>query len=69
MNKMILAACCVLALSGCSNEYIIGTTDGRLISADGKPELDETTGMYRYEDSDGYEQHIERSSVKQIMER
>jgi uncharacterized protein YcfL len=69
MNKMILAACCALALTGCSSEYIIATTDGQLISTDSKPKLDESTGMYRFEDSEGRDQFIDKNTVKQIMER
>lgn len=69
MKKLILAACCVLSLTGCSSEYIIATTDGQLISTDGKPRLDKDTDMYRFEDSEGRDQQIPKSSIKQIIER
>ena len=69
MQKLILAACCALSLTGCSSEYIIATTDGQLISTDGKPKWDKDTDMYRFEDSEGRDQQIPRSSVKQIIER
>lgn len=69
MKKLILATCCVLGLAGCSSEYIIATTDGQLISTDGKPRLDEDTGMYRFEDSEGRDQQIQKDTVKQILER
>ncbi|MBP8185202.1 MAG: YgdI/YgdR family lipoprotein [Pseudomonas sp.] len=69
MKKMLLAACCLLSLTGCSSEYIIATTDGQLISTDGKPRLDEDTGMYRFEDSEGRDQQIQKETVKQILER
>jgi len=69
MKKLILATCCVLSLAGCSSEYIIATTDGQLISTDGKPRLDEDTGMYRFEDSEGRDQQIQKETVKQILER
>ena len=69
MKKLILATCCVLGLAGCSSEYIIATTDGQLISTDGKPKLDTDTDMYRFEDSEGRDQQIQKSSVKQILER
>jgi hypothetical protein len=69
MKKMLLAACCLLSLTGCSSEYIIATTDGQLISTDGKPRLDEDTGMYRFEDSQGRDQQIQKETVKQILER
>ena len=69
MKKLLLAACCLLSLTGCSSEYIIATTDGQLISTDGKPRLDEDTGMYRFEDSQGRDQQIQKDTVKQILER
>lgn len=69
MKQLILAACCVLSLAGCSSEHIIATTDGQLISTDGKPKLDTDTDMYRFEDSEGRDQQIQKSSVKQILER
>lgn len=69
MKKLILATCCVLSLTGCSSEYIIATTDGQLISTDGKPRLDKDTDMYRFEDSEGRDQQIPKSSIKQIIER
>ena len=69
MQKLILAACCALSLTGCSSEYIIATTDGQLISTDGKPKWDKDTDMYRFEDSEDRDQEIPKSSVKQILER
>lgn len=69
MNKLLLTACCLLSLTGCSGEYIIGTTNGELITTSDKPELDEDTGMYRFEDSEGRDQQIKKSAVTQILER
>lgn len=69
MHKLILAACCLLSLAGCSSEYIIATTDGQLITTDGKPKLDKSSGMYYFEDTEGRDQQIQMDSVKQILER
>jgi uncharacterized protein YcfL len=69
MKKLLLTACCLLSLTGCSSEYIIATTDGQLITTDGKPRLDEDTDMYRFEDSEGRDQQIQKATVKQILER
>lgn len=69
MKKFLLTACCLLSLSGCSSEYIIATTDGQLITTEGKPKLDKDTDMYRFEDSEGRDQQIQKSTVKQILER
>ena len=69
MKNLLLATCCVLSLTACSSEYIIATTDGQLITTDGKPKLDKETDMYRFEDSEGRQQEIQKVSVKQILER
>ncbi|MOA51522.1 YgdI/YgdR family lipoprotein [Pseudomonas sp. L-22-4S-12] len=69
MKHWILALFCTLGLAGCSSEYIITTTDGQLLTSDGKPELDRDTGMIEFEDSEGRKQQIPQANVKQMMER
>ncbi len=69
MKKLIFAACCALSLTGCAHEYIINTTDGRMITTNEKPELDSETGMLHYEDEDGRDQQIKKDEVKQMIER
>jgi uncharacterized protein YcfL len=69
MKHWILAAVCLVSLAGCSSEYIITTTDGQMLTSDGKPELDKKTGMLEFEDSEGRTQQIPQSSVKQMLER
>lgn len=69
MKHWIVVALCVFSLTGCSSEYIITTTDGQMLTSDGKPELDKKTGMLEFEDSEGRQQQIPQSSVKQMMER
>jgi hypothetical protein len=41
----------------------------QLITTDYKPHLDKSSGMYQFEDSEGKDQMIPQSQVKQIMER
>lgn len=65
----LLAACCTLGLAGCANEYIIATTDGRMITTNEKPQLDSETGMLHYEDAEGRDQQIKQADVKQMIER
>ncbi len=61
---------CVSLLAACgTSEYIISTTDGTMITTQGKPDLDEDTGMYTYEDAEGREATIRKEDVKQIMQR
>jgi uncharacterized lipoprotein YajG len=69
MKKLLIAACCLFTLAGCANEYIIATNDGKMITASEKPELDEDTGMLHYQDEEGRDQQIQKSQVKQMIER
>jgi major membrane immunogen (membrane-anchored lipoprotein) len=57
-------------LTACgSTQYIMSTKEGRMIVTDGKPRLDERTGMYTYYDSEGKAASIRKDEVTQIMER
>lgn len=69
MIKWVFVACCALTILGCSSEYIINTTDGLMITSQGKPELDDETGMLEFVDADGNQQQIPQSQVKQLIER
>lgn len=69
MKQLFLAAFALLALAGCSSEYIITTTDGQMLTTSDKPELDEDTGMIEFEDSEGRKQQIPQAQVKQMLER
>lgn len=69
MHKLLLATCCLLMLAGCSTEYIIATTDGKMITTSEKPELDEETNMLHYQDEEGRDQQIQQTEVKQMIER
>lgn len=69
MKHWIIALLCMFGLAGCANDYIIATVDGQMLTSDGKPELDEDTGMLEFEDSEGRKQQIPQSQVKQIIER
>ncbi len=63
---LLLAA---LALSGCSSDYVMATKDGRMILTDGKPEVDDDTGLVSYRDQEGNKMQINRDEVSQIIER
>ena len=69
MKQLFLAAFALLALAGCSSEYIITTTDGQMLTTSDKPELDEDTGMIEFEDREGRKQQIPQAQVKQMLER
>lgn len=73
MKRSIAVALTIVTmafLAGCaSKEYIIGKTDGTMITTQGKPKLDEQTGMYTFRGADGKDTTIRKDDVKQIMER
>ena len=69
MKKLMMIMVCALGLVACSSQYIMSTKDGKMITTDSKPKLDESTGMYRYYDTEGREVMIKKDDVTQIMER
>jgi len=71
MNKLtaVLAVCTLaFTLTACSSNYVMHTNDGRTIVADGKPKVDDETGMISYKDANGNEQQINRTDVKEMVE-
>lgn len=44
----ILAAATVFTVVGCSSNRAVRTTDGRTIVTDGKPQVDDDTGLVSY---------------------
>ncbi|OSM98123.1 MULTISPECIES: YgdI/YgdR family lipoprotein [Lonsdalea] len=69
-NKISIIAAIVMAFSvaACSSNYVLHTNDGRTIISDGKPKVDNDTGLISYTDAFGHEQQINRSDVKQMTE-
>ncbi|RLM25910.1 hypothetical protein BIY29_06410 [Brenneria alni] len=69
-NKVSIFAAIVMvfSLAACSSNYVIHTNDGRTIVADGKPEVDDDTGMISYTDAYGQNQQINRANVKEMVE-
>ncbi|WP_058913746.1 YgdI/YgdR family lipoprotein [Entomohabitans teleogrylli] len=59
----------VFSLSGCSSDYVMATKDGRMILTDGKPQIDDETGLVSYRDQQGNNMQINRDDVSQIIER
>ena len=57
------------AVSGCSSDYVMATKDGRMILTDGKPTVDDDTGLISYEDQQGNKMQINRDDVSQIIKR
>ncbi|PWW12733.1 uncharacterized protein DUF903 [Mangrovibacter plantisponsor] len=72
MNKWAVAISAVglvFTVSGCSSDYVMATKDGRMILTDGKPQVDNDTGMISYEDQKGNKLQINRNEVSQIIKR
>lgn len=72
MNKWAVAISAVgiaVAVSGCSSDYVMATKDGRMILTEGKPEIDDDTGLVSYRDIQGNRMQINRDDVSQIIER
>ncbi|WP_326468119.1 YgdI/YgdR family lipoprotein [Enterobacter wuhouensis] len=66
---LITAVGLAFAVSGCSSDYVMSTKDGRMILTDGKPEVDDDTGLVSYRDREGNNMQINRDEVSQIIER
>ncbi|MEL0579176.1 YgdI/YgdR family lipoprotein [Pectobacterium punjabense] len=67
-NKVSIFAAIVMAfsLAACSSNYVMHTNDGRTIVAEGKPKVDDETGMISYTDAYGQQQQINRDNVKEM---
>ncbi|MFL4558843.1 YgdI/YgdR family lipoprotein [Yersinia kristensenii] len=65
---VISALMLTFTLAACSSNYVMHTNDGRTIVADGKPKVDDDTGMISYTDANGTEQQINRSEVKEMAQ-
>ena len=72
-NKLLItsvfAAAALFTVAGCSSNQALKTTDGKTIVTDGKPQVDEDTGMVSYKnaETDKTEQ-INRDQVKSMDE-
>ncbi|AIR69039.1 YgdI/YgdR family lipoprotein [Dickeya fangzhongdai] len=69
-NKIVIlvALGLSLSLSACSSHYVLETSDGRTIIADGKPKVDEETGLISYTDAYGHHQQINRDALRSMTE-
>lgn len=65
---VLVAGAMVFTLAACSSNYVMHTNDGRTIVAEGKPSVDDDTGMISYKDANGNKQQINRSDVKEMAE-
>ena len=65
----LFAAATVFTLAGCSSNQAVRTTDGRTIVTDGKPQVDDDTGLVSYNNAEtGQTEQINRDQVKNMSE-
>ncbi|XQS18933.1 YgdI/YgdR family lipoprotein [Citrobacter telavivensis] len=65
----IFAAATVFTVAGCSSNQALRTTDGRTIVTDGKPQVDDDTGLVSYKNAEtGQTEQINRDQVKNMSE-
>ena len=65
----IFAAATVFTVAGCSSNQAVRTTDGRTIVTDGKPQVDDDTGLVAYKNAEtGQTEQINRDQVKNMSE-
>ncbi|MBF4177516.1 MULTISPECIES: YgdI/YgdR family lipoprotein [Lelliottia] len=65
----IFAAAALFTVAGCSSNQAVETTDGRTIVTDGKPQVDDDTGLVSYKNAQtGKTEQINRDQVKNMSE-
>lgn len=56
-------------LAGCGNDYLVRTSDGQIMEAEDKPQIDEDTGMIEFEDATDRDRQMKQENVEEIIER
>ena len=65
----IFTAAALFTVAGCSSNQAVKTTDGKTIVADGKPQVDDDTGLVSYKNAQtGKTEQINRDQVKDMSE-
>lgn len=65
----VIAAAALFTITGCSSNQAVRTTDGRTIVTDGKPQVDDETGLVSYKNAEtGKTEQINRDQVKNMSE-
>ena len=72
-NKLLItsvfAAAALFTVAGCSSNQTVKTTDGKTIVTDGKPQVDEDTGLVSYKNAEtGKTEQINRDQEKSMGE-
>lgn len=65
----IFTAAALFTVAGCSSNQAVKTTDGKTIVTDGKPQVDDDTGLMSYKNAQtGKTEQINRDQVKDMSE-
>ena len=65
----IFTAAALCTVAGCSSNQAVKTTDGKTIVTDGKPQVDDDTGLVSYKNAQtGKTEQINRDQVKDMSE-
>ena len=65
----IFTAAALFTVAGCSSNQAVKTTDGKTIVTDGKPQVDDDTGLVSYKNAQtGKTEQINRDQVKDMSE-
>ncbi|WP_213134548.1 YgdI/YgdR family lipoprotein [Citrobacter sp. FP75] len=65
----IFTAAALFTVGGCSSNQAVKTTDGKTIVTDGKPQVDDDTGLVSYKNAEtGKTEQINRDQVKDMSE-
>ncbi|HEF0058324.1 TPA: YgdI/YgdR family lipoprotein [Citrobacter freundii] len=66
---LIFTAAALFTVAGCSSNQAVKTTDGKTIVTDGKPQVDDDTGLVSYKNAQtGKTEQINRDQVKDMSE-
>ena len=69
MITSIFTAAALFTVAGCSSNQAVKTTDGKTIVTDGKPQVDDDTGLVSYKNAQtGKTEQINRDQVKDMSE-
>ena len=65
----IFTAAALFTVAGCSSNQAVKTTDGKTIVTDGKPQVDDDTGLVSYKNAQtGKTEQINRDQVKNMSQ-
>ena len=65
----IFTAAALFTVADCSSNQAVKTTDGKTIVTDGKPQVDDDTGLVSYKNAQtGKTEQINRDQVKDMSE-